>query len=230
MPSKKACMTRRGPTCGRTGTRVYVSPYGKHRSTRENSGRYHIDVSPLGLQDQGAPVADSKHPHAQEILMRVAQSLCPLAALVLSLSPVRAAVSQAAPTKPAVSAPAPALGNRVTYVGVKGVDYEFSSPDQVPAGIVVFNLTNAGADLHALALLELPASHTLREFLDMYHTKGIIPPWMPTLGQTAPIATNQETFLTARMKPGRYILACLIPARDGRAHTEKGMVKMITVK
>jgi uncharacterized cupredoxin-like copper-binding protein len=32
------------------------------------------------------------------------------------------------------------------------------------------------------------------------------------------------------MKPGRYILACLIPARDGRAHTEKGMVKMITVK
>ena len=32
------------------------------------------------------------------------------------------------------------------------------------------------------------------------------------------------------IKPGRYILACLIPARDGRMHTEKGMVKMITVK
>ena len=113
--------------------------------------------------------------------MRFAQSLCPLAALVLSLLPVRAAVSQAAPAKPAASATprAPAPANRVTYVAVKGVDYEFSSPDQVPTGIVVFNLTNAGADLHALALLELPASHTLREFLDMYHTKGIIPPWMP---------------------------------------------------
>ena len=84
--------------------------------------------------------------------------------------------------------------------------------------------------MHALALLELPAGHTLREFLDMYHTKGIIPPWMPTRGQTGPIAPNQETFLTVRLKPGRYILACLIPARDGRAHTEKGMVRMITVQ
>jgi uncharacterized cupredoxin-like copper-binding protein len=166
----------------------------------------------------------------QEVLMRVAQSLCPLAVVLVSLFPAQVAVSQAAPAKPAASAPAPALANRVTYLPVKGVDYEFSSPDQVPAGIVVFNLTNAGADLHALALMELPAGHTLREFLDMYHTKGIIPPWMPTLGQTGPIAPNQETFLTARMKPGRYILACLIPARDGRAHTEKGMVKMITVK
>ena len=57
--------------------------------------------------------------------MRVAQSLCPLAALVLSLSPVRAAVSQVAPAKPAASQPAPAAANRVTYVPVKGVDYEF---------------------------------------------------------------------------------------------------------
>ncbi|QJR37992.1 hypothetical protein [Gemmatimonas groenlandica] len=166
--------------------------------------------------------------------MRFAQSLCPLAAVLLSLSPAHAARSQAAaPAKPAVAAAAakPALNaNRVTYVAVSGVDYNFTAPDQVPAGVVAFNLTNAGADLHALALLELPANHTLREFLDMYHSKGIIPPWMPTLGQTGPIAPNQEAFLTVRMKPGRYILACMIPARDGRAHTEKGMVKMITVK
>ena len=162
--------------------------------------------------------------------MRVAQSLCPLAAVLLCLFPAQVAFSQAAPAKPTASAPAPVSANRVTYLPVKGVDYEFSAPDRVASGIVVFNLTNAGADLHALALLELPAGHTLREFLDMYHTKGIIPPWMPTRGQTGPIAPNQETFLTVRLKPGRYILACLIPARDGRAHTEKGMVRMITVQ
>ena len=163
--------------------------------------------------------------------MRVAQSLCPLAALLLSLSAAHNAAAQAAPAKPVAPAAQPAANaNRVTYVAVNSVDYNFAAPDQVPAGVVAFNLTNGGADLHALALLELPANHTLREFLDMYHTKGIIPPWMPTLGQTNPIAPKQETFLTVRMKPGRYILACLIPARDGRAHTEKGMVKLITVK
>ncbi|WP_411280069.1 hypothetical protein [Gemmatimonas sp.] len=163
--------------------------------------------------------------------MRFAQSLCPLAALVLSLPSAHSALAQAIPPKAVPSAARTAPNpNRVTYVAVNSVDYNFSAPDQVPAGVVAFNLSNAGADLHALALLELPANHTLREFLDMYHSKGIIPPWMPTLGQTGPIAPNQETFLTVRMKPGRYILACLIPARDGRAHTEKGMVKMITVK
>jgi len=163
--------------------------------------------------------------------MRFAQSLCPLAALLLSLSTPHDVVAQAAPAKPVTPAAAPAANpNRVTYVAVNSVDYNFMATDQAPAGVVAFNLSNGGADLHALAVLELPAKHTLREFLDMYHSKGIIPPWMPTLGQTGPIAPNQETFLTVRMKPGRYILACLIPARDGRAHTEKGMVKMITVK
>ncbi len=170
--------------------------------------------------------------------MRFAQSLCLpslVVTLALGLTPVHAAMAQAAPAKRAAAAPAArananANANRVTYVPVSGADYNFTAPEQVPAGVVAFNLSNAGADLHALALLELPANHTLREFLDMYHSKGIIPPWMPTLGQTGPIAPNTEAFLTVRMKPGRYILACLIPARDGRAHTEKGMVKLITVK
>jgi uncharacterized cupredoxin-like copper-binding protein len=102
--------------------------------------------------------------------------------------------------------------------------------ETVPAGIVAFNLVNAGSDLHAMAVFELPKEHTLREFLDQYHAQGMVPAWMSGLGQTPTIAPNAETFLTVRMKPGRYILACLIPARDGRMHTEKGMVKLITVK
>ena len=116
------------------------------------------------------------------------------------------------------------------YVKVVGVDYSFTSPDASPAGIVTFNLVNNGSDLHAMAVFELPANHTLREFLDQYHSQGMIPAWMVGLGQTTTIAPQAETFLTVRMKPGRYILACLIPARDGRMHTEKGMVKLFTVK
>ncbi|MCA2989391.1 hypothetical protein [Gemmatimonas sp.] len=124
----------------------------------------------------------------------------------------------------------PPAATRVEYVLVEGADYAFKSPPTVNSGVVAFNLVNVGQDLHAMALLELPGNHTLREFLDMYQKKGIIPPWMPTLGQTATLAPKQETFLTARLKPGRYILACLIPGRDGRAHTEKGMVQLITAK
>lgn len=132
--------------------------------------------------------------------------------------------------QPAASAGRAPVATRVEYVMVEGADYAFKNPPTVNNGIVTFNLVNVGQDLHAMTLLELPSNHTLREFLDMYHQKGIIPPWMPTLGQTTTIAPKQETFLTVRLKPGKYILACLIPGRDGRAHTEKGMVQLITVK
>ena len=132
--------------------------------------------------------------------------------------------------QPRPAAAATPKSTKVEYVLVEGADYAFKNPPTIRNGIVTFNLTNVGQDLHAMTLLELPPNHTLREFLDMYHQKGIIPPWMPTLGQTNTIAPRQETFLTARLKPGRYILACLIPGRDGRAHTEKGMVQLITVK
>ena len=134
------------------------------------------------------------------------------------------------PAKPAAVRPVSADAQDVAYVRVLGVDYAFTSPDVAPAGIVAFNLVNAGSDLHALAVFELPANHSLREFLDQYHAQGMIPAWMIGMGQTTTIAPKSETFLTLRMKPGRYILACLIPARDGRMHTEKGMVKMLTVR
>lgn len=158
-----------------------------------------------------------------------------LASVVTSLTvgwagTLAAQAKAATPAKPPAAAARPAAATRVEYVMVEGADYAFKSPPTVTNGIVTFNLVNVGADLHSMTLLELPATHTLREFLDMYHTKGIIPPWMPTLGQTATIAPKQETFFTARLKPGKYILACLIPGKDGRAHTEKGMVQLITVK
>lgn len=151
-----------------------------------------------------------------------------LAALV-AIAPTASAQQPAKTAAPARPAAAPS-SSTVQYVKVVGVDYSFTSPDASPAGIVTFNLVNNGSDLHAMAVFELPANHTLREFLDQYHSQGMIPAWMVGLGQTTTIAPQAETFLTVRMKPGRYILACLIPARDGRMHTEKGMVKLFTVK
>lgn len=164
--------------------------------------------------------------------MRLSMLASPFA-LALLLAPARSPAQSSAPpaSKPVAAARvAPSATARVEYVKVGGADYAFTAPDRVSAGIVAFNLQNEGADLHALAVFELPDNHTLAQFLDMYHSKGMIPPWMNALGQTLPIASKQEAFLTVRLKPGRYILACLIPARDGRAHTEKGMVKLVTAR
>lgn len=151
------------------------------------------------------------------------------ALLVATTAPLLAQGKTAA----ALAAPAAAAQGaapRATVVRVSAIDYAFKTPATIASGVVVFNLVNDGADLHQLAVLELPANRTLSEFLDTYHNKGIIPAWMVAVGQTQVIAAGQEALLALRIKPGRYILACLMPARDGRAHTEKGMVWQVTAR
>lgn len=158
---------------------------------------------------------------------RIALLLGTTAAVVFS----HTAIAQSTAAKVTPKAPAGVIAPpTVSYVKVNGIDYSYDVVETVAAGIVAFNLINSGADLHTMAVFELPEKHTLREFLDQYHAQGMIPAWMIGLGQTNTVAPKAEAFLTVRLKPGRYILACLIPARDGRVHTEKGMVRLITAK
>ncbi|MBY0488414.1 MAG: hypothetical protein K2R93_01120 [Gemmatimonadaceae bacterium] len=151
-------------------------------------------------------------------------------AIVASCAIPTLLVAQAKPAAPAKAPPAPAPVQKIDLVTVSGIDYAFALPQVLSAGTITFNLVNNGEDVHAMTLLQLPDNHTMRDFLDTYHRGGIIPAWMTTLGQTSTIAPKQEAFLTARLKPGKYVLACLIPTRDGRAHTEKGMVQSFSVK
>lgn len=163
----------------------------------------------------------------RQVLLAIAQvALIPLAAQLAAPAPL---VAQGKPAPPSGSTPASAAP-RAAVVRVSAIDYAFKTPATIPAGLVVFELDNDGSDLHQLAVLELPANRTLSEFLDTYHNKGIIPAWMAAVGQTQVIAAGQEALLALRVKPGRYILACLMPARDGRAHTEKGMVWQVTAR
>ena len=46
---------------------------------------------------------------------------------------------------------------------------------------------------------------------------------------TPTIQPRTEAFLTLRLAPGRYLLSCLIPAKDGRSHVVKGMTTLLTV-
>ena len=139
-----------------------------------------------------------------------------------------AGVSSSAVTAQVPAATAPVT--RVQYVRVEGADYVFNVPPSIRAGITVFNLVNVGRDVHAMTLLALPPEHTMKQFLDAFKATGKTPPWAPSLGETGTIRPGTEAFVTARLKPGRYVLACLLPAADGRTHTEVGMVQLVTAK
>lgn len=127
-------------------------------------------------------------------------------------------------------APATATSTGVQYVRVEGADYAFTVPATIKSGITVFNLVNVGRDVHAMTLLALPAGRTVKQFLDDFKASKKTPPWAPILGESGTVKPGMEAFVTARLKPGRYVLACFLAAADGRSHTEVGMVQMVTAK
>lgn len=134
------------------------------------------------------------------------------------------------PAQVTAQSPAAASTNVAHYVRVDGADYAFNVPASIAAGLTVFNLVNVGRDVHAMTVLSMPAGRTMKEFLDVFHATKKTPVWAPVLGESGTIKSGTEAFVTVRLKPGRYVLACLIPASDGRSHSEKGMVQLVTAK
>jgi len=145
----------------------------------------------------------------------------PLASAIASLALLGLAMSLPAQSKRS--------SERVQYARVIAQDYSFDAPTALTAGIVTFHLVNEGLDVHQLSVIEVGVGHTLKEFFDAMRAKGQPPAWTVEVGMTPTIQPHHEAFLTARLAPGRYILSCLIPAKDGRSHVEKGMSSLVTV-
>jgi hypothetical protein len=127
-----------------------------------------------------------------------------------------------------LAAQAAPVADHVQYIKVIARDYVYDAPATVPAGIAVIHLINQGTDVHHITVQELPDGKTVKDFFDGTRNSGRPPAWSRSLGQTSTIANGGEAFLAFRMPPGRYVLSCLIPAKDGRSHVAKGMYQVIT--
>lgn len=146
------------------------------------------------------------------------------------LSTARAAVAGiliAAAGEP-LAAQTPQTQDRVQFIKVIARDYVFDAPASVQSGIATVQLVNQGGDIHHVTVQELPEGKSVKDYFDATRTSGRAPSWSRTIGQTATIANGAESFISFRMPPGRYILSCLIPAKDGRSHVAKGMYQVIT--
>ena len=118
--------------------------------------------------------------------------------------------------------------DRPQFIRVVAKDYVYDAPANVQSGIATIHLINEGTDIHHVAVQELPAGKSVKEFFDAIRANGRAPSWSRNVAQTATIASGGEAFLAFRMPPGRYILSCLIPAADGRSHVAKGMYQLMT--
>ncbi len=134
------------------------------------------------------------------------------------------------------SAPAPAAATAAmttpNVVNIATSEYKFDAPDQIPAGMTTFHLTDTGKEPHQAGLIKLDSGKTVADFMaGLKNTKPGTPPpgWVMAAGGPNAIAPGGSMDLTTNLAAGNYALVCFVPDAKGVPHVMKGMGKALTV-
>lgn len=117
-------------------------------------------------------------------------------------------------------------------VAITAIDHKFEAPDQIPAGLTKFNLTDNGKAHHHASLIRLDSGKTFEEFMaGMKAMKPGTPPpgWVIPAGGPNAVVPGSSSSLTTVLAPGNYAIVCFIPDEKGIPHFAHGMVKPLTV-
>lgn len=135
--------------------------------------------------------------------------------------------STAAATPAAAAAPGAA-----NVVNISASEYKFEAPDQIPAGLTTFKMTDTGKEMHHATLIKLDSGKTYNDLMTgLKNMKpGTHPPgWMIPAGGPNAAAPGSTSSLTMVMQPGNYAILCFIPDAKGVPHVMSGMSKALTV-
>lgn len=109
-------------------------------------------------------------------------------------------------------------------------DYALDLPDTLPEGAVTLRLVNQGKEFHHVWIARLEGGHTMADVQKALERRAGFPEWLRHIGgPNAPRPEGGEASATVVLTPGQYIVACLIPGKDGIPHIMKGMSRALTV-
>lgn len=116
-------------------------------------------------------------------------------------------------------------------VRVRAMDYSFTAPASIRAGVTTFRLTNAGKELHHLSIVRLPEGKTAADYLAAVKAEGHPPMWATDVGGPNPATPGATIDATVALEAGNYALVCFIPSPGNPMHhLMKGMVRALTVR
>jgi hypothetical protein len=117
-------------------------------------------------------------------------------------------------------------GATVEPVGVRGDEYAFVMPDEAEAGVVRFDISNTGDELHEFALGRLDDGKTLADvkaFLESGEEDS--PEWFTDVAGVPLLSPGEKLGLTRELEAGTYVFLCFIPSPEGVSHVALGMLK-----
>lgn len=141
-------------------------------------------------------------------------------------------------------------------VDVAARDFEFDAPETLPSGWTTFRFTNLGEQEHFFYLYRLPDDVTFAQFRreamgpfgrvwNDYASGKLtreeagrafaseLPEWFFTdlvsSGGPALTEPGRTAQTTVRLEPGTYVVECYVKTPQGTWHTERGMLRELTV-
>ncbi len=127
-------------------------------------------------------------------------------------------------------APLPVLADISPHSVFVAEDFRFEGPEVLTGGVVRLQLHNHGNTLHHLQLLRLAQGKTPEDFFKALEARpGEFPDWSHFVGGPNAVVPNAQATATVDLKPGWYVLLCLIPDKTGKPHFQHGMVKTLQV-
>ena len=109
-------------------------------------------------------------------------------------------------------------------------DYGFDVKPALSAGKHTIRVENAAEQSHEVAIARLERGR-VEQAIEWYNAGGVGPGPVTALGGAAGIAKGRRLFLDVDFSPGEYLFLCFIPdAKDGKPHSEHGMVRQLSVK
>lgn len=103
----------------------------------------------------------------------------------------------------------------------------FKAPATLTRGRVYAFRNTSMADIHELQLIKLRPGSSLKKLL-AYKGAGELPATF--LGGPGAVSPGLTTYFKVGVKPGHYLLICLVPDRNGVPHFMEGMHRFIDVK
>jgi uncharacterized cupredoxin-like copper-binding protein len=125
-------------------------------------------------------------------------------------------------------------GSAPVTVPIVAHDYSFDVTNTIRAGVVRFDLKNVGQEPHFAGIIKPALGHTVAEVKAALAAQKtpVPPPGPPPYEDVAGVSMadgGRNGNASYHLKPGKYLIMCSIPSRDGVPHFAKGMLTELTV-
>ncbi len=127
--------------------------------------------------------------------------------------------------------PTPTPVPQINEVSFTAIDFDYTGPSSIPAGMTRISLANEGQELHHQQLIKLPEGTSSEDLLAaLAQGPGAPPPpGIESAGGVSVLAPGGSGTATLNLQPGNYVMLCFVPNGEGVPHFALGMATSLTV-